>query len=93
MCSLSFSALPCALAKWLTLYLKKKKKRKKPTTTPANMWQATEKDVECILQIKKKKNWNEYYLFFAIKAQKWQILKKKLNKKKKKKTTTTPANM
>ena len=34
---------------------KKKKKRKKPTTTPANMWQATEKDVECILQIKNKK--------------------------------------
>ena len=32
-----------------------KKKKKKPTTTPANMLQATEKDVECILQIKNKK--------------------------------------
>ena len=36
-------------------FVLKKKNRKKPTTTPANMWQGTEKDVECILQIKDEK--------------------------------------
>ena len=43
-----------------------KKKKKKPTTTPANMWQATEKDVECILQIKNKNYSDEYYLHICI---------------------------
>ena len=49
--------------------LKKKielKKKKKTTTTPANMWQATEKDVECILQIKNKDYFDEYYLLICV---------------------------
>ena len=29
--------------------------KKKPTTTPASMWQATEKVIECILQEKIEK--------------------------------------
>ena len=53
--------------------------KKKTTTTPANSWQATEKVVECILQMKNKINCNIWLEMPDLSGKK--NLEKKIRKK------------